>query len=62
MAGIEYVIFLLRTFQQVELHKTRNFLEMRIPACPEVFECGLGSEGHFETVHGDIHEVSSFDR
>src|SRR5262249_36593146 len=56
--GIERVIVVLRSFQQVELDKARHLLQMRVTAHPPVLAILLTSLPHAEAIHGDEHRAS----
>jgi len=59
VAGIQDVVLPLRAAQQMELHETRNLLQMRVAAGPNVLERRLRPQGHLEAVHGDIHAAKN---
>lgn len=59
VTGIQDVVLPLRPAQKVELNETRNFLQMRVAAGPNLLERGLRPQGDLEAVHGDIHAANN---
>src|SRR6202012_3965500 len=60
VAGIQDVVFLLGSLEQMEFHESWHLLQMSITTGPEMFKRGFGPEGHLEAIHGDVHAVRSF--